>query len=146
MSRAMIGRPPGLDWPQTFVLKAAGDVAMERWERRLTLDQVAHRLAVTTRIARRQIEAALGPLGAGDYLYADDAPENPEIVLTLTSKGLEEYCYRFVQGYGRVSLEVLAFVCRDPAPDVAELARLAGRPSCWWSTSWRWPPIRACCA
>src|SRR5215216_5055063 len=109
-SRAMVGRPPGLDWPQTFVLKAAGDLALERWDRRLTLDQVTHRLAVTTRILRTQIEAALEPLGALDYLYADDAPENPEIVVTLMSQGLEEYCQRFVQGYRSIGPAILKLV------------------------------------
>jgi hypothetical protein len=127
-SRAMVGRPPGLDWPQTFVLKAAGDLALELWERRLTLDQVEHRLAVTTRISRTQIEAALDPLVERGYLVADDGYENADIVLTLMPKGLEEYCQHFVQGYRSIGPAILKLVCHDPWLDVTGLSHRAGRP------------------
>ena len=125
----MIGRPPGLDWPQTFVLKAVGDLAMELWECRLTLADVAERLAVTIRMSRRQIEDALGPLSERGYLFADDAPGNPEIVLHLMLRGLNEYCYRFVRGYGSARLDVLRLICQDIGADVHELARRTGHPA-----------------
>ena len=80
----MVGRASGLDWVETCVLKAAGDVAIGLWERRLTLDQVAARLAVMG-IARAAIVDALEPLGRCGYVYADDAPENPQIVLLVTT-------------------------------------------------------------
>jgi hypothetical protein len=127
-SRAMLGRPAGLDWPQTFVLKAAGDLALELWERRLTLDQVEHRLAVSTRLSRSQIEASLDPLRERGYLYADDDPDNPEIVLALMPKGLEEYCQRFVQGYRGIGPAVLKILLQDPGLDVVGLAHRSGRP------------------
>jgi hypothetical protein len=121
-SRAMIGRPPGLDWVQTCVLKATCDVAMELWERRLTLDQVVERLAIVTSISRAQIVASLGPLCERGYLIADDAPGNPEIVVHLTRQGLAEYCARFVTGYGQIEVDILKLVCRDSGADVVELA------------------------
>jgi hypothetical protein len=127
LSRAMIGRAAGLDWVQTFVLKAACDVAMVLWERRLTLDQVEERLGVTTRISRQQIVAALGPLCDRGYLIADDAPGNPEIVVHLTDRGLEEYCYRFVGTYGSIRQDVFTLVCQEAGVDVHEIARRTGQ-------------------
>jgi hypothetical protein len=127
-SRATIGRPPGLDWVQTCVLKAACDVAMSLWERRLTLGQVAVRLASATRISHKQVEASLGPLCDAGYLFADDDPHNPEIVLHVTRNGLEAYCYRLVPEYGRISRDILRLVCREPGADVVELAHRSGQP------------------
>ena len=72
-SRATLACATGLDWIQTYVLKAACDVAMGLWERRLTLDQVEGRLARATEISRRQIEASLDRLVACGYLVADEA-------------------------------------------------------------------------
>lgn len=125
---ARIGRSPGLDWVQTCVLKAAGDEAMYLWDRRLSLDQVAARLARATQISRRQIEAALQPLSACGYLYADDDPHNPEIVLHLTEKGLDEYCYRFVGAVDRIRQEIFRLVCQDVGIDVHEIAGRIGQP------------------
>ena len=121
------GRSPGLDWIQTCVLRAAGDEAMDSWERRLSLDQVEARLARATHISRRQIEDALGPLNACDYLYADDDPHNPEIVLLLTDKGLDEYCYRFVAAVDRIRQEIFRLVCQDVGVDVHEIAGRTGQ-------------------
>jgi hypothetical protein len=126
VSRAPIGKLPGLDWQQTYVLKAAGDLAMELWDCRLTLTDVAERLALKTGIGRRQIEAALGPLSERGYLHADDAPGHPETLLLLMPKGLDEYCYRFVHGYGSARLDVLRLICQDIVCDVHELARRTG--------------------
>ena len=128
-SRAAIGKLPGLDWTQTYVLKAAGDLAMRDWELRLTLDDLAHHLAKMTHISRRQIEDALGPLSERGYLFADDAPDNPEIVLHLMLRGLNEYCYRFVRGYGSARMDVLRLICQDKGCDVHELPRRTGYPS-----------------
>jgi hypothetical protein len=125
--RAARVRATGLDWVQTFVLKAVGDIAMEYWDRRLTVGHVAA-LLTALGIGRRQVESALDPLAALGYVFADDAPGNPEIVLLLTTKGLEEYCYRFVQRYGTIGPEILKLVCQDASRDVAELARLSGQP------------------
>jgi len=105
------------------VLKAAGDEAMYLWDRRLTLDQVEARLARATHISRRQIEASLQPLSTCGYLYADDDPHNPEIVLQLTEKGLDEYCYRFVGAVDRIRQEIFRLVCQDVGIDVHEIAR-----------------------
>ena len=124
-----IGKLPGLDWPQTFVLRAAGDLAMELWETRLTLFDVQERLSLKTAIARRQIEAALGPLSEHGYLHADSAPGNPETMLLLMPKGLDEYIYRFVRGYGNARLDVLRLVSKDIGCDVHELSRRTGHPS-----------------
>jgi hypothetical protein len=128
-SRAPIGKLPGLDWQQTYVLKATGDLAMELWECRLTLSDVAERLALKTGISRRQIEQALGPLSERGYLHADDAPGHPEIMLQLMPNGLDEYCYRFVRGYGSARLDVLRMICKDVGYDVHELARRTGHPA-----------------
>jgi hypothetical protein len=125
MSRATIGRPAGLDWVQTCVFKAACDVAMDLWERRLTLDRVEARLAVMG-IRRAAIHEALEPLDRHGYVYADDAPGNPQIVLLVTDKAIEEYCYRFVATYGRARLDVLRLVCQDLGCDVHEMARRTG--------------------
>ena len=125
--RARVGRLPGLDWVQTCVFRAAGDAAMDHWDRRLALDQVEARLARATRITRRQIEDALGPLSACGYLYADDDPHNPEIVLHLTDKGLDEYCYRFVAAVDRVRQEIFRLACQDVGIDVHELAGRTGQ-------------------
>jgi hypothetical protein len=126
-SRAAVGRATGLDWVSTYVLKAAGDAAMALWDRRLTLDQVEERLAAPTRLSRKQIEGALGPLVARGYLTADEAPGNPETVVQVLSKGLEEYCYRFVPGYARLSRDVLGLVCQDAGADVVGLAQRSGQ-------------------
>jgi hypothetical protein len=125
--RATVSRPAGLDWVQTFVLKAVGDLAMECWDRRLTVGHVAVRLA-DTGIERRQVEDALDPLGALGYMFADDAPGNPEILLLLTAKGLEAYCQTFVRDFRRVGPEILKLVCQDQRRDLMELARLSGQP------------------
>jgi hypothetical protein len=122
----MIGRATGLDWVQTCVLKAACDVARRLADRRLTLDQVQEHLAPATHISREQIEATLGPLCERGYLVADDDPHNPEIVIQVMRKGLEEYCYRFVRGYGRINLDVLRRACQDVGADVVELAHRSG--------------------
>jgi hypothetical protein len=126
VSRAMIGRATGLDWVQTCVLKAACDVARRICDRRLTLDQVQEHLALATQISRAQIEAALGPLCARGYLIADDDPHNPEIVVHVMRKALEEYCYRFVRGYGRINLDLLRLACQGVGVDAAELAHRSG--------------------
>jgi hypothetical protein len=123
----MIGRPPGLDWVQTCVLKAACDVAIELWERRLTLDQVAGRLSALG-ISRDAIIDALEPLARCGYVYADDAPGIAEIVLHVTTRGLEEHCSRFVRGYGRISVDTLKLVCQDADADVVGLAVRSGQP------------------
>jgi hypothetical protein len=128
MSRAALGRLPGLTWPQTFVVKAACDLAMELWERRLTLDDVAERLASTTNISRQQIQQALEPLRDCGYLYADDAPGNSEVMLQLMPKGLDQYCDRLLPGYPRISREVLTIACQDVGVDVVELAHRVGQP------------------
>lgn len=124
---ARVGQSPGLDWVQTCVLRAAGDEAMQLWDRRLSLDQVEARLARATRIARPQIEDALGPLSACGYLYADDAPGHAEIVLHLAEKGLDEYCYRFVGAIDRIRQEVFRLVCQDVGIDVHEIAERVGQ-------------------
>ena len=123
-----MGPAPGLNWLQTYAFKAVGDEAMYLWERRLTLTQVAERLALLTPISRQQIEAALGPIERAGYVYADDAPGNPDIVLTLSAKGLDEYCHRFITGYGNVRLAILKLVCQDPGADVHEIAQRTGHP------------------
>jgi hypothetical protein len=117
-----VGRSPGLDWVQTCVLRAAGDEAMYLWDRRLTLDGVAARLAQATSISRKQIEDSLVALDAHGYLYADDDPHNPEIVLHLTEKGLDEYCYRFVGGVDSIRQEIFKLVCQEVGIDVHEIA------------------------
>ena len=122
-SRAGTGRVAGLDWTATYVLKAAGDVAMALWDRRLTLDQVEERLAAATRISRKKIEASLGPLADQGYLTADDAPGNPEIVLQLLPKGLDAYCCHLVPSFGRIQREILLQACQDVRIDVCEIAR-----------------------
>lgn len=127
-SRAAVGRATGLDWVATYVLKAAGDAAMALWDRRLTLDQVEERLVAPTTISRRQIEGSLDRLVACGYLIADEAPGNPEIVVHVTRGGLEEYGYRFVPGYGRVSRDILSLVCQDAGADVVALAARSGHP------------------
>ena len=129
VSRAAIGCATGLDWVQTCVLKAAGDEAMYLWDRRLSLDQIEARLARATRISRKQIEASLQPLSAFGYLYADDAPGNPAIVLHLTEKGLDEYCYRFVGTLDRIRKDVFRLVCQDVGIDVHEIAGKTGQSS-----------------
>ena len=126
VSQAMIGRATGLDWVQTCVLKAACDVARRICDRRLTLDQVQEHLACATHISREQIEAALGPLCARGYLIADDDPHNPEIVIHVMRKGLEEYCYRFVRAYGRINRTILQLACQGVGVDTAELAHRSG--------------------
>jgi hypothetical protein len=84
------------------------------------------RIVAPTKISRKQIEAALGPLCDRGYLIADEALGNPEIVIHLTRAGLEEYCYRFVQGYQRVSRDILTLVCQDAGADVVGLAYRSG--------------------
>jgi hypothetical protein len=122
-----VGRSPGLDWVQTCVLRAAGDEAMYLWDHRLTLDGVAARLARATQISRAQAEDSLSALDAHGYLYADDDPHNPEIVLHLTDKGLDEYCYRFVGGIDRIRQEIFKLVCQDVGIDVHEIAGRTGQ-------------------
>jgi hypothetical protein len=124
----MVGRATGLDWVETCVLRAAGDEALYLWDRRLSLGQVEARLARATQISRQKIEDALRALSDCGYLYADAAPGNPETLLQLMPKGLEEYCYRFVQAYGRISRDVLSLVCQDEGADVVELAHRSGQP------------------
>jgi hypothetical protein len=109
------------------VLRAAGDEAMHLWDRRLSLDQVQARLARATHISREQIEESLRPLSASGYLYADDDPHNPEIVLHLTAKGLDEYCYRFVGAVDRIRQDIFRLVCRDVGIDVHEIAGRVGQ-------------------
>lgn len=126
-NRATVSPPPGLTWPQTYVLKAVGDLAMAYWDRRLTMGHVTVKLAGTG-IGRRQVEGALDPLAAHGHVYADDAPGNPEIMLLLTAKGLEAYCQTFVREYRRIGPLILRLVCQDMQRDVLELARLSGQP------------------
>lgn len=126
-SRAALGRPPGLDWVQTFVLKAVGDVAMAYWDRRLTVGQVVVTLAGTG-IERGEVESALDPLGTHGYVFVDDAPGNPEVMLLLTTKGLEAYCQTFVRDFRRIGPEILKLICQDVRRDVLELARLSEQP------------------
>lgn len=125
--RAAVSRPVGLDWVQTFVLKAVGDLAMAYWDRRLTVGHVLVPLAGMG-IERRLVESALDPLSAHGYVFADDAPGNPEIVLLLTAKGLEAYCQTFVRDFRRVGPEILKLLCQDVRRDVVELAGLSGQP------------------
>lgn len=127
VDRATVSPPPGLTWPQTYVLKAVGDLAMAYWDRRLTVGHALVPLAGLG-IGRRQVERALDPLAAHGYVFADDAPGNPEIVLLLTAKGLEAYCQTFVREYRRIGPEILRLVCQDIQRDVLELARLSGQP------------------
>lgn len=126
-SRVGIGRIAGLDWISIYALKAAGDVAMALWDRRLTLDQVDERLSAATRISRRKIEASLEPLCEQGYLRADDAPGNPQIVLHLTVKGLDAYCRQLVPSFGRIEREALRQACRDIGIDVCEISRRTGQ-------------------
>ncbi len=125
--RATVIRLPGLTSQQTCVLKAIGSLAMEYRERRLTVGHVTVPLAGMG-IGRRQVEHALDPLAAHGYLYADDAPGNPEIMLLLTDKGLDAYCQAFVRDYRRIGPEILRLLCQDMQRDVMELARLSGHP------------------
>ena len=125
--RVRVGRSPGLDWVQTCVLRAAGDEAMYLWDRRLTLDGVVVRLARATHISRQQVEDSLAALDAHGYLYADDDPHNPEIVLHVTEKGLEEYCYRFVGAFDRIRQDIFRLVCQDVGIDVHEIAGRVGQ-------------------
>jgi hypothetical protein len=127
VSRAMIGRVPGLSWIETYVLKAICDVAMGTWERRLTLDQVEAPLTCLTHISRDQVEQSLESLKRLKYVYADDAPSNPEIVLTLTPQGLEAYCRHLTREYDHVAVDILRLVCQDPGADVVELAHRTGQ-------------------
>jgi hypothetical protein len=128
VSRAAFGRPPGLSWSQTFVLKAVGDVALDLWERRLSLYDVIERLARTTNLSREQIDQALGPLQECGYLSADDAPGNAAVIVHLMPKGLEHYCTRLIPEYQRISREILAVACQDVGIDLVELAHRSGRP------------------
>ena len=61
------------------------------------------------------------------YLYADDAPGNAEVMLHLTEKGLDQYCYRFVEAVDRIRQDVFRLVCQDVGIDVHEIAERVGQ-------------------
>jgi hypothetical protein len=127
--RSALVKLPGLGWPHAHVLKAVGDLAMELWECRLTLADVVERLSLMTSYSHQQVDATLDALAERGYLYADAAPGNPETMLHLMPKGLDEYCYRYVPGYSSARLDVLGLISRDIGCDIHELARRTGHPA-----------------
>jgi hypothetical protein len=127
VTRANIGKPPGLTWPQTCVLKAACGFAMTHWDRRLTVNQIEEPLALLG-ITRAAILDALDALTTCGYLFVDDAPENFDVVLQVTSRCLDEYVYRFVPGHSAIVHRIRDLVCRVPQSNVIGLAEALGQP------------------
>lgn len=127
VSRAAIGKLPDLTWPQTCVLKAACDFAMTHWDRRLTVNQIEEPLA-SIGIGRDTIVGALDDLVECGYLFVDDAPENFDVVLQITTHCLDEYVYRFVSGHSAIVHRIRDLVCRVPQSNVIGIAEALGQP------------------
>ncbi|MGE3268286.1 MAG: hypothetical protein AB7P40_06030 [Chloroflexota bacterium] len=112
MSRQLTDTPPGLNRTQTWVLQAACDETIRLGTHRLTLSQVVYRLQ-WMKDSAQVAERALDTLSKHGYLVADDQPELPETVLTVTHKGFEAYALRCIDGYAERASRVLTWLARN---------------------------------